>query len=290
MVMRIGRRGCLAGMALAPVLAGAARAAVPTRIVPLEWSSAEMLLALGVRPAAIAEAEGYATWVAAPPLPDGIPDIGLRREPNLELLADLQPDLILTTPGYEAIFDRLDLIAPTMPIALYTGEGHPYDAAQRETRRLAALLGREAEAEAVIADLDAAISEARGRLAGYDGRPVWVAFLAGSRHATVFGTNSLFQGVLDRLGLRNAWSRDGSPWGTVTVGIEAFAAEPDARLVYFDRRGGATTKAIGASPLWQSLPFVHDRRMAALPPIWFYGGVPSAARFARAIGQALADR
>jgi iron complex transport system substrate-binding protein len=40
----------------------------------------------------------YRAWVGEPQLPAGVIDIGLRAQPNRELLAELKPDLILISP------------------------------------------------------------------------------------------------------------------------------------------------------------------------------------------------
>ena len=70
------------------------------RIVTLDWTIAETLMGMGVAPQAVAQLSAYHDWVAEPALPDTVVDLGLRTQPNLELLADLQPDLILISPMF----------------------------------------------------------------------------------------------------------------------------------------------------------------------------------------------
>src|SRR5690606_28871868 len=58
---------------------------VPQRIVALEWTYAEDLLALGIQPAGVADVAGYETWVnVEPALADSVVDVGTRQEPSLE--------------------------------------------------------------------------------------------------------------------------------------------------------------------------------------------------------------
>ena len=77
-----------------------------------------------------------------PPLPDGIADVGMRLEPNLEVVQALAPDLILIAPGLEAVRARLESIAPTLRLQVFTPGKPAFPAAIAETRRLGQLLQR----------------------------------------------------------------------------------------------------------------------------------------------------
>src|SRR5690606_21233751 len=66
------------------------------RIVALEWTYVEGLLALGVQPVGIADLGGYAAWVTiGPQLSPDVVSVGTRQEPSIESIAHLQPDLII---------------------------------------------------------------------------------------------------------------------------------------------------------------------------------------------------
>lgn len=86
------------------------------RIAALSWEVTEHVLQLGITPVAVADAADYRTWVVNPTLPETVPNAGTRGEPNLELLAQLRPDLILITPLLADIRDKLERIAP---VAIY---------------------------------------------------------------------------------------------------------------------------------------------------------------------------
>ncbi len=47
--------------------------------------------------------------------------------------------------------------------------------------------------------------------------------LLDARHVLVFGENCLFQEVLDRFGIKNAWHGEAAFWGSITVGIDRLA-------------------------------------------------------------------
>ena len=100
----INRRRFLAAMALSPLLWQMQKAqAAPVnaeRIVALEWLPVELMLALGVTPYGVADIPNYRMWVNEPVLPDSVIDVGLRTEPNLELLTQMKPSMLVWSAGY----------------------------------------------------------------------------------------------------------------------------------------------------------------------------------------------
>ena len=96
---RISRRRLLTAMALSPLLLkmNTARAAAvdPHRIVALEWLPVGLMMALGVTPYGVADIPNYNLWVNEPKLPDSVIDVGLRTEPNLELLTQMKYEHIM---------------------------------------------------------------------------------------------------------------------------------------------------------------------------------------------------
>jgi iron complex transport system substrate-binding protein len=260
---------------------------LPSRIVALNRESTETLLALGVVPLGVAEIDGYRRWVGSPPIPQGVVDVGLRAQPNLELLQHLAPDLILTTQGFEADRRLLERIAPTLSLSIYTQEGQPYRRAREETIRIARALGREEAAEVLLAGAEKAFDDARAKLCPDRQRPLYVIIFLDQRHVMVFGAKSLFQDVLARLGLHNAWSEQTNFWGFATVGIERLAGDREAQIVHVGPVDVAE-KTLAESPLWRSLPMVRAGRFTVIPSVWMFGAVPAAERFATLLGQGLA--
>lgn len=112
----ISRRRLLTAMALSPLLwqmnTAHAAAIDPNRIVALEWLPVELLLALGIVPYGVADTINYRLWVSEPPLPDSVIDVGLRTEPNLELLTEMKPSFMVWSAGYGPSPEMLARIAP----------------------------------------------------------------------------------------------------------------------------------------------------------------------------------
>jgi iron complex transport system substrate-binding protein len=271
---------------LAAVLAGtpALGAAAAPRLAVLDWGLVETALALRLVPLAVAEAPLYRRRVVEPALPPEVLDLGLRTWPNLERLRALAPDLIVSLAGYGVPPGRLEAIAPTLPLGIYTGERAPYRLASEALDALAGRVGRDAEAAAFRKRLEATLERARGRLAGYDGRPLFLLKFSDARHVDVYGAGSLFDDVLRRLRLDNAWRESTNIWGFSMAGLDAVASAPEARLVVI---APGPPPALAESALWRSLPPVREGRVVQIPPTWVFGALPSAMRFAELVSQAL---
>lgn len=112
----ISRRRLLTALALSPLLLkmNTARAASidPHRIVALEWLPVELMLALGIAPYGVADIPNYNMWVNEPKIPASTIDIGLRTEPNLELLTQMKPSFLVWSAGYGPSPETLARIAP----------------------------------------------------------------------------------------------------------------------------------------------------------------------------------
>ncbi|MFX5001637.1 hypothetical protein ABTC06_19560, partial [Acinetobacter baumannii] len=83
-----------------------------------------------------------------------------------------------------------------------------------ETMVLATRLGRETEGRSLLARTESAISAARDRLAACAAavRPHYLVAFVDARHVRVFGQGGMYQEILDRLGLRNAWAGASTAW------------------------------------------------------------------------------
>ena len=119
----------------------------PQRVVILTNEGTEALLYLGVVPVGAAQSWSGDPWYdhIAEPLADTIP-LGTELAVNLEILATLEPDLILGTKvRQEAIYPQLSAIAPTVMTETIGGEW------QENLKFYADVLGKSAEGEAAVA-------------------------------------------------------------------------------------------------------------------------------------------
>jgi iron complex transport system substrate-binding protein len=265
-------------------------AAPPGRVAALSWSLAEQVLELDAAPAAVADPQGCRSWVARPALPEGVADAGLRREPNLERLAELAPDAILISDDQIALAPALERVAPVLHFETFSEDHDNFRAARETYRTLARLLGREALAERRLAGLEARLAELRGALqARFDGAPPATAVvrLADDRRAVLHGAESMPGHALEALGVPNAVEIDASKWGIAYRPIRELAGLGEAQVLHI--APFAQSEALFGSALWQAMPFVRAGRFRTLPPVWTYGGAMSVGRLAEAIAAALLD-
>ncbi len=281
----------LAALALGPVSVRevGAKDAVASRIVALDAPSTEMLVQLGVEPTGVAGLAGYRQVEGDVPALRRSVDIGFFYEPNLELLQALQPDVFVGSFGVGAPHDLLERIAPVISLPIYGTSASSYDAAIAALVELAEATGRQESAATFLASHRLRLEEARSRVEGRSLRPVYLATpLLDGRHVILYGRSSLFDEVMQRLGLRNAFAGETSPWGIASVGIPQLATEPDAVFLYIESPVTRTALgALDASAIWRSLPFVREERLVSVPYLEMYGALPTADRFAKAIGRLL---
>jgi iron complex transport system substrate-binding protein len=262
----------------------------PQRIAALEWHIVEDLLVLGIQPVAIADVEGYRTWVTIETeLGDDVQDVGTRQEPSLEALAAAEPDLILGI-GYRdaAIYDQLTEIAPTILVSSYPTEPGetPLDDVRERVRDTGWFLDRSTEAEAAIGQMDAAIAEQAAAIdaAGLTGAPYAVtqAFTAENQPTfRLFSDQALVADAISATGLENVWTADGGEWGFTTNTIETFIELPEDVTVFYiiNDTDDIRESFLNDDPIWQSLPFVQAGRFLPLGgDTWTFGGTQSVER------------
>lgn len=260
-------------------------------LVVIDWTMLETLIALGHPPIGAADLSGYATWVTEPALPAGLVDIGLRNQPNLELLSQLAPDRFLVAPLFARLEPLLAAIAPVQIIALYSGEGALWPRLREFTRRIAAYTPEPEGADLLITQIEAQLHGIAQALP--EDRPglLLVQFMD-DRHVRVFGQHSLYSAVLERLGIVSAWQGKTNAWGFSLVGLEALAdagnlAPGPIRMVVIEPLPPGLPASLARPGLWQSLPSVARGDVMYLPAAWSFGGLPSAQRFAELLQQAL---
>lgn len=122
----------------------------------------------------------------------GITDIGEFRSTDIEHVAALEPDLIVTEASIEGI-DALAQIAPTYVIP-YFSDAAPGLSAVEE---LARDIGRHAELKTVRAAYEARLSEVRAKLEQHRSGATYVAVMPGNQILIMSGPGALKQVMID---------------------------------------------------------------------------------------------
>ncbi len=264
----------------------AADAAPP--IATMDWMLVETLVALGAPPVAAAQLNGYDKWVGTTAPPDSVTDLGLRSQPNLELLSQVAPERILMSPRFIALESRLSRIAPVSVIPAYARDGPLWPHLLAATRKVAALACRPAAGQRLIETTTQALTRLQQRLPRQT-QPLMVMQFVDKRHVRVFGKGSLYDAVLNQLGLDNTWDGKTNAWGYSLVGIDALMQREsrNARMVVIEPLPAGLEEQLARNGLWQHLSAVRNGSVLRLPKVWSFGGLPSARRFAEQITQAL---
>lgn len=255
----------------------------------VDWTIAETLLAIDAPVGSIAQQSDYHQWVGEPRIPESATDMGLRTQPNFELLAQVPPQQTLISPMFAGLTPRLERIAPVISYALYSPGTDTWQEMQTLTRQLGELTERQSQAEQLITETQALMTNLREArpLSQSDIAPLLMVQFMDARHVRVFGENSLYNAVLEQLDLPNAWDQPTNDWGFALVGIEALASYSEATLVIIDPLPTGVAEQLAKSGLWQQLPSVKHNHILRLPPVWSFGALPSAQRFAQELTAAL---
>ncbi|MFP4252333.1 MAG: iron-siderophore ABC transporter substrate-binding protein [Guyparkeria sp.] len=255
------------------------------RIATLDWTVAETLIGIDARLVGLAQLDGYDSWVAEPVVPSTVRDLGLRAQPNLEQLAAIAPDRIALTPMFANLSGRLSSIAPVDVFELYGPDVDTWPALRRVTRELGEYAGRRERAEALIESTEDRLAELATRLPEEPPALIVIQFMD-ERHVRVFGKNGLYDAVMERLGIENGWTGETNRWGFSLVGLEELA-ELDGRIVVVRPYPVGVERALAESAFWQRLTVGSGHAALEIEPVWSFGGLPSARRFAGQLLEAL---
>lgn len=258
------------------------------KIVVLEWTYAEDLLALGIQPAGMADIQEYHNWVNIDAeLSDDVADVGGRQEPNLEEIAALEPDLIIGVSfRHDAMLADLEKIAPTVIFNPYP-EDESIDLYQEMTttfNEIAKSVDKTDEAEKVLMHLDQKYDEAKVEIDKADLKTKdFILTLAYSGpqapEIRVFTPNSMASQILEKIGLKNVHVPDQfEVFGSSTFNVEGLTKYEDANYLFtVQDEDNVYEKQLKDNAVWKNLNFVKEDRLFDLGgDTWLYGGPLSA--------------
>ncbi|WP_161880782.1 ABC transporter substrate-binding protein [Deinococcus alpinitundrae] len=230
------------------------------RVVALEYSFVDTLLALGVTPvgAALGSQGGDR---GAPPylraLSAKIPATGSRAQPSLEIMLSLRPDLILADAFVQGeIYPQLAKLAPT---AAFQSRRGSLDDLNAQTLAIGQLVGREAAARQLLADQQALMRKAK--VFSKKAAPAFVAAVVTPKSFTVHSNQSFVGSFLEALGRKNALGPKGDQT-QYEVSLEGLVALNPQTLVLFAAPDETPiTQEWKKNPLWQKLSAVQRGRV-----------------------------
>jgi len=254
------------------------------RVVALGWSDAEMALALGVKPIAVFDWQGFGEenkgvgpW-ATELFEDEMPEILERADEtlNYEQIEVLDPDLILNarSANDEQEFERLNEIAPTV----YAPAGTAAFATRWDVQltSVAAALGKSDEGADIVEDTTAAIADAAEEHPEFQG----LTTAAGTKFGDAYGAYLAGDGrfdILADLGFSNSpgvEELEPSGFFTAVSAEQVSALDADVPVIL---PIGYTLAETQADPLLASLSAVQDGRAVFIDPDTDLSGAYAAA-------------
>lgn len=238
----------------------------PERVALLDFGFIEIMYALEVPPIASIFADqtikGFGTLkdYAAD---SQVVDIGALASLNLEMLAELEPDLILMTAEAEHLdmttYEAVSQIAPVI--------GFNIPDWKEQLRAFAECFGEEEKAEAYISETEALIADAKEQLAGFSGQTVALMFERQGKPGEFVITGSTENPVwFDSESGLGLTPPAGYPEAREFISLEGLAAlNPDYLFLFgtvtADGEGYTQfymTEETKASSVWQSLDCVKN--------------------------------
>ena len=260
----------------------------PLRVMSIDWTQTETLIALGVKPIAMAQQSGYDAWVKEPAIPTTTADVGLRTQPNLERLSELKPNKIFISPMFSSLTPKLSHIAPVTNITLYKQDNISWDGFKTFTRRLGDETNTQAEAEALISSSEKKFADLAGQIAK-DTPPLLMVQFMDSRHVRVFGANSMYKVAANKIGLESAWKEETNAWGFSLVGIDKLM-NTKGQIIIIKPLPVGVEQNLQQDLFWQYLVKKSGQPALTVAPTWSFGAIPSTVRFAELLTNTLSNK
>ena len=244
----------------------------PQRVVVLTNEGTEAVLALGVTPIGAAK-----SWIGDPWYPhiedvmSGATNLGTESQINLELIAALQPDLILgNKQRHEEIYPQLSAIAPTVISERLRGDW------RKNFELYASALGRSDEGAAALAAFEADVADLASRLGDNLEEEVSVIRFLPTQ-IRIYQLDSFSGFILRQVGFARPENQNVEDFA-IRTGKESIPDMDGDRIFYFtwdsgDGEGLAARDDALADPLWQSLSAVQAGKVHEVSdPIWNTAG------------------
>jgi iron complex transport system substrate-binding protein len=250
--------------------------AAPQRVVVLDTGELDAMVELGIKPVGAADygAAGLPAYLEG--ATDGVKLIGSVTEPDLEAVAALRPDLILSSKlRHEKLYPRLSAIAPTVFAE------RPGVSWKENFVLYAQAVGKEREAANTVARYEARVKQLNAALPSP--RPSVSVVRILSNNTIRYYQRSNFLGLLlTDLGFPRPPAQNVDDFG-VDLGLESIGQYAAADVIVLAIFGGQSTPfatTVQHSPLWTGLPAVKAGKVLNVDDQTWIGGIGYRAAFA----------
>ncbi|OAB32470.1 ABC transporter substrate-binding protein [Paenibacillus macquariensis subsp. defensor] len=251
----------------------------PQRVVVLTNEGTEAVLALGIKPVGAVKSWTGSPWYEHIKADmEGVQVLGEEGQPNLELIAGLQPDLIIANKmRHEEIYEQLKAIAPTIESETLRGDW------KINFKLYAEALGKSEEADKQLAAFDTRIEDFKTKAGDKLKDTVSVVRFMGGK-TRVYHADTFSGIIFDQIGItRNDMTLKSKETFVDEITKERLPEVDAHRLFYFtydtgDGKGNDTEQEWINDPLWKGLSAVKEGRVYRVDDaIWnTAGGIKAA--------------
>ena len=247
-------------------------------IVSPDWGNAATLTAMGHAPIATGDVRVWDRWVGKPTLPSSTIDLGIRYQPNAELIAQLPVDMVIDNFFYEHARNLYGDVPAESVMFAAKGDTATWADYTEPTRKLGELIDNPKLAEDYIAksqqDINLASERFQQRYPKV--KKFAVVQFADANNMRMYVANSLFKPAFDKMDKELVVLGKGNQFGFVPIRMGDLAQlDEDVCLLIIDPLSPITRAEIEDSLVWQRLGYGDTRCVGELPPVWIYGGMSS---------------
>lgn len=245
----------------------------PERVVVLGYSEYDTLKALGLEKLVVgAPKKNVPAYLGA--LPETITDIGSLKEPNLETIAELAPDLIIATGRTAALAEELSQIAPVFVNRI--DNANYWESFKSTNLNLATIFNQTEKAEAVITSLEEKVEQVKQTVA--DQNQTTLVLMLNEGNLSAFSANSRFALIYQVLGFKAVDESIEDGTHGQEMSYEGILNLNPERIFYLDRTaaiGGDKTKNadfLTNELIAQTAASQHDAINALTSDLWYLAG------------------
>ncbi|HSP84181.1 MAG TPA: ABC transporter substrate-binding protein [Psychrobacter sp.] len=251
---------------------------VDINIVSPDWGNAATLIAMGYPPIATGDIRVWDRWVGTPKLPTSTIDLGIRYQPNAELIAQLPVDMVVDNFFYEHARNLYGDVPAESIMFAAKGDTATWADYTQPTRQLGKLIDEPKLAEDYIVksrkDIEVASERLQQRYPNI--KKIAVVQFADANNMRMYVANSLFQPALTQMKKELVVLGKGNSYGFVPIRMGDLAQlDDDVCLLIIDPLSPITRAEIKDSLVWQRLSYGNNRCVGEMPPVWIYGGMSS---------------
>ena len=243
----------------------------PQRVVTLRTDHLANSLALGIQPIASAFIEGFPLSKVLQDKLDKVKSVGDLKNPSLEKILLLKPDLIISNSWLESIYPQLSQIAPTVVLDL----SFPPPSWKEQFKELARILDKQETYEQLMADYWQRVENLQQDLGDRKNSEVSVAGMASGAGVWAYGAKHPIGEILKDLKIQRPPVQRGDFYYLENISEEKLS-DIDGDVLFLTSWGREEDREIGQElsqkPLWQKLKTVQQQQVHLVGQHWHNAG------------------